>query len=109
MYLLLATVVLVVATCNSGTVFRGQSPSPLTGMFFFFLRIFLRPGIMFEGFKPEFWKWGFGGTLFLVCKFVCLFVCKFVCPVQGLLLFVKIIINQLFPVLFVYTNPTCSI
>jgi hypothetical protein len=39
-------------------VVRGQSPSPLTGMFFFFLRIFLRPGIMF----------------------VSLFVCLYVCP-----------------------------
>jgi hypothetical protein len=35
---------------------------------------------LFEGFKPEFWKWGFGGTLFRVCKFVCQFVCQFVCP-----------------------------
>jgi len=31
---------------SSGHV-RGQLPSPLTGMFFFFLRIFLHPGIMF--------------------------------------------------------------
>ena len=50
---------------------------------------------LFEGFKPEFWNGGLGGHF---CKFVYL-------SVQGLLLFVKIIINQLLPLLFVYTNP----
>ena len=60
-------------------VVRGQSPSPLTGMFFFFLRIFLRPGIMFVSlfvcmFVPLFKRCGWGARA-VRCLFV-IFVLK---------------------------------
>ena len=64
-------------------VVRGQSPSPLTGMFFFFLRIFLRPGIMSEGCKPEFWIGRSGGAAKNVRHSVRHSVCRSVCLSQA--------------------------